>query len=81
MTRTSREPGSRTRTSSAGSHLQLVAEIALLVPVRVMLMHEAKGAEYRGVVVLALDRDVVPLEERLLSANDEARLDKIMNTE
>ena len=46
-----------------------------------MLMHEAKGAEYRGVVVLALDLDVVPLEERLLSANDEARLDKIMNTE
>jgi len=43
-------------------------------------MHEAKGTEYRAVAVLALDQDIVPLEERLLSANDEARLDEIMNT-
>jgi len=59
----------------------LVAEISPLVSVRVLPMHEAKGAEYRAVSVLALDQDVVPLEERLLSANDEARLDEIMNTE
>ncbi|MCA1775338.1 MAG: DNA helicase, partial [Loktanella sp.] len=59
----------------------LVAEIAPLLPVRVMPMHEAKGAEYRAVAVLALDQDVVPLAERLLSANDEARLDEIVNTE
>jgi len=59
----------------------LVAEIAPLLPVRVMPMHEAKGTEYRAVAVLALDQDIVPLEERLLSANDEARLDEIMNTE
>nr|WP_244888472.1 3'-5' exonuclease [Roseovarius tolerans] len=44
-------------------------------------MHEAKGAEYRAVAVLALDQDIVPLEERLMSANNEARLDEIMNTE
>lgn len=43
-------------------------------------MHEAKGAEYRVVSVLALDQDIVPLGERLVSANDEARLDEIMNT-
>jgi superfamily I DNA/RNA helicase len=63
------------RTSSLG------VKIAPMVPVRVMSMHEAKGAEYRAVAVLALDQDIVPLEERLLSANDEARLDEIMNTE
>jgi superfamily I DNA/RNA helicase len=63
------------RTSSLG------VKIAPMVPVRVMYMHEAKGAEYRAVAVLALDQDIVPLEERLLSANDEARLDEIMNTE
>ncbi len=59
----------------------LVNEIVPMVPVRVMSMHEAKGAEYRAVAVLALDQDIVPLEDRLLSANDEARLDEIMNTE
>ena len=52
-----------------------------MVPVRVMPMHAAKGAEYRAVAVLALDQDMVPLEARLVSANDEARLDEIMNTE
>ena len=52
-----------------------------MVPVRVMTMHAAKGAEYRAVAVLALDQDMVPLEARFLSANDEARLDEIMNTE
>ncbi|WP_206018313.1 hypothetical protein [Roseovarius nitratireducens] len=31
--------------------------------------------------MLALDQDIVPLEERLISATDEARLDEIMNTE
>ncbi|WP_412507546.1 3'-5' exonuclease [Roseovarius sp. SYSU LYC5161] len=59
----------------------LVADIAPMLPVKVIPMHEAKGAEYRAVAVLALDQDTVPLEERLLSANDEARLDEIMNTE
>ena len=59
----------------------LVAEIARMLPIRVMSMHAAKGAEYRAVAVLALDQDMVPLEARLLSANDEARLDEIMNTE
>ncbi|RFP86351.1 ATP-dependent helicase [Rhodobacteraceae bacterium 63075] len=59
----------------------LVAEIAPMMPVRVMPMHAAKGAEYRAVAVLALNQDIVPLEGRLVSANDEARLDEIMNTE
>jgi superfamily I DNA/RNA helicase len=58
-----------------------VAKIAPMLPIRVMSMHAAKGAEYRAVAVLALDQDMVPLEARLLFANDEARLDEIMNTE
>ncbi|MEI4197316.1 3'-5' exonuclease [Roseovarius sp. E0-M6] len=60
---------------------KLSVEIGPRLPVRVMPMHEAKGAEYRAVAVLALDQDIVPLEDRLMSANDEARLDEIMNTE
>ena len=59
----------------------LAAEIAPRLPMQVMRMHDAKGAEYRAVAVAALDQDMVPLEDRLLSATDEARLDEIMNTE
>ena len=59
----------------------LVSSIAPKVTVPVMTMHEAKGAEYRAVAVVGLDQDVVPLEDRLLMARDEAQVDEIMNTE
>ncbi|TVS00828.1 MAG: DNA helicase, partial [Rhodobacteraceae bacterium] len=59
----------------------LVSRIAAKVSVPVMTMHEAKGAEYRAVAVIGLDQDIVPLEDRLLMANDEAQIDEIMNTE
>ncbi|WP_439525245.1 3'-5' exonuclease [Marivita sp.] len=59
----------------------LVSSIAPKVSVPVMTMHEAKGAEYRAVAVIGLDQDVVPLEDRLLMARDEAQVDEIMNTE
>jgi hypothetical protein len=59
----------------------LVNQIAAMLDVKVMPMHDAKGAEYRAVAVLGLDQDIVPLEERLLTARDEAQLDEIMNTE
>ena len=59
----------------------LAGMIAPDLTVKVMPMHDAKGAEYRAVAVVALDQDIVPLEHRLLTANDEAQLDEIMNTE
>lgn len=59
----------------------LVSSIAPKVSVPVMTMHEAKGAEFRAVAVIGLDQDVVPLEDRLLMARDEAQVDEIMNTE
>ena len=59
----------------------MAGEIAPELTVKVMPMHDAKGAEYRAVAVIALDQDIVPLENRLLTANDEAQLDEIMNTE
>lgn len=59
----------------------LVSSIAPQVSVPVMTMHQAKGAEYRAVAVIGLDQDVVPLEDRLLMARDEAQVDEIMNTE
>ena len=59
----------------------LVSSIAPKFSVPVTTMHEAKGAEYRAVAVIGLDQDVVPLEDRLLMARDEAQVDEIMNTE
>jgi len=44
-------------------------------------MHDAKGAEFRAVAVIALDHDVIPDETRLLAARDEAQLDEVMSTE
>lgn len=49
--------------------------------VRVMTMHDAKGAEFRAVAIARLDDDVLPDEARLLAARDEAHLDEIMTTE
>ena len=51
------------------------------VGVRVMTMHDAKGAEFRAVAVVRLDHNLLPDEARLLAARDEAQLDKIMTTE
>lgn len=47
----------------------------------IRLMHDAKGAEYRAVAVMACDEDVLPQEERLLEARDEAMIEEIMATE
>ncbi|MEE4211693.1 MAG: UvrD-helicase domain-containing protein, partial [Parvularcula sp.] len=45
------------------------------------LMHGAKGREYRAVAVMALDAEVLPSEERLLSASDERSLKEVFDTE
>ena len=47
----------------------------------IRVMHDAKGAEYRAVAVMACDEDVIPKEERLLEARDEAMIEEIMATE
>ena len=44
-------------------------------------MHDSKGAEYRAVAVMACDEDVIPKEDRLLEARDEAMIEEIMATE
>ena len=48
---------------------------------RVGCMHDAKGAEFRVVMILACDEDVIPREARLLEARDEAMIEEIMATE
>ena len=44
-------------------------------------MHQAKGLEYRAVVVMACDENVIPSEERLGSVVDNSDLEEVYNTE
>ena len=49
--------------------------------ITVATMHLAKGLEYRAVVVMACDDDVVPLQSRIESVGDDADLQEIYITE
>ena len=44
-------------------------------------MHLAKGLEYRAVVVMACDAEIIPLQSRVEEITDEADLDEVYNTE
>ena len=44
-------------------------------------MHLAKGLEFRTVVVMACDDDVIPLQERIEAIADDADLEEVYNTE
>ncbi|MGG7565004.1 UvrD-helicase domain-containing protein [Rhodovulum sp. DZ06] len=48
---------------------------------RVLPMHDAKGAEFRAVAVIALDAGALPDEARIATAADEASLEEILATE
>lgn len=49
--------------------------------VAIGMMHLAKGLEFRAVVVMACDEDVLPLRSRLNAAADEADLREVFDTE
>lgn len=44
-------------------------------------MHLAKGLEFRGVIVMACDDGILPLQERIDQVVDEADLDEVYETE
>jgi superfamily I DNA/RNA helicase len=44
-------------------------------------MHQAKGLEFRAVIVMACDEDVLPSLERLQTAGEKSDQDEIYNTE
>lgn len=44
-------------------------------------MHLAKGLEFRAVVVMACDDDVIPLQARIEAVTDDADLEEVYNTE
>lgn len=49
--------------------------------VAVSTMHMAKGLEFRAVVVMACDDEVIPLQERIESVGDDADLQEVYDTE
>ena len=44
-------------------------------------MHLAKGLEFRAVVVMACDDEIVPLQERIETVTDDADLEEVYDTE
>lgn len=49
--------------------------------VSISTMHLAKGLEFRAVVVMACDDEVVPLQERIEAIGDDADLQEVYDTE
>ena len=49
--------------------------------VSVGTMHLAKGLEFRSVVVMACDDEIIPLQERIENLGDEADLQEVYDTE
>lgn len=49
--------------------------------VSVATMHWAKGLEFRGVVVMACDDEVVPLQQRIETVGDDSDLQEVYDTE
>ena len=49
--------------------------------VAICTMHFAKGLEFRSVVVMACDDDVIPHSDRIESVADDADLEEVYNTE
>jgi len=49
--------------------------------VSISTMHLAKGLEFRAVVVMACDDEIIPLQERIEVVSDDSDLDEVYNTE
>ena len=49
--------------------------------ISVSTMHLAKGLEFRAVVVMACDDEVIPLQERIETVVDDSDLEEVYNTE
>lgn len=49
--------------------------------VSISTMHLAKGLEFRAVVVMACDDEIIPLQERIETVADDTDLEEVYNTE
>ena len=73
----------RSAVKAAGLDCKVLDEHVETIPehISVSTMHLAKGLEFRAVVVMACDDEVVPLQERIESVTDEADLKDVYDTE
>ena len=73
----------RTAVEAAGLPIKVLDES--MAPsggqVSIGTMHLAKGLEFRAVVVMACDDEIIPLQERIESVADDADLDEVYSTE
>jgi superfamily I DNA/RNA helicase len=49
--------------------------------ISICTMHLAKGLEFRAVVVMACDDEIIPLQERIETVGDDADLQEVYDTE
>ena len=49
--------------------------------ISISTMHLAKGLEFRAVIVMACDDEIIPLQERIETVADDADLEEVYNTE
>jgi superfamily I DNA/RNA helicase len=67
----------------AGLHAKILDNNVEFTPgcASIGTMHLAKGLEFRAVVVMACDDEVIPSQERIESAADDSDLEEVYNTE
>lgn len=73
----------RAAVERAGCTYQVLDEHVETVTNRVSVgtMHLAKGLEFRAVVVMACDDEVIPSQQRIETVTDDADLEEVYNTE
>lgn len=73
----------RAAVEKAGIHFKVLDEHVETTSsyLSVSTMHLAKGLEFRAVVVMACDDEVIPLQARIEGVTDDADLEEIYNTE
>lgn len=76
-------PRARDAVAKAGLPFKVLDEQVETISgqVAVCTMHLAKGLEFRAVVVMACDDEVIPLQLRIESVTDESDLEEVYNTE
>lgn len=73
----------RVAVEGGGLHLKVIDEKVETAGghVSISTMHLAKGLEFRAVVVMACDDEVIPLQERIETVVDDTDLEEVFNTE
>jgi superfamily I DNA/RNA helicase len=76
-------PRARAAAEATGASVTLLDD-AMEAPrgrISIGTMHLSKGLEFRAVAVMACDDEIIPLQERVESVEDETDLEEVYNTE